>query len=162
MSRGELLPLHHVAKGYDVDGVEGTTWSNSDNVFPPILVVFISVSCVSCFYAAPSQNHRGGGGIYSRFYVRPSPWSPRLRQNDARGLRWALPCGQECVLHGGPSFGPLESSLTSSSPALVFPKKMTWKKVWVCLMSERSLKVKNMKKQGNLLHSVKNQMKGGC
>jgi hypothetical protein len=48
------------------------------------------------------------------------------------------------------------SPLISSSHGLLFPeKKITWKKVWVRLMSGRSLKLKNMQKQGNLLRSVK-------
>jgi hypothetical protein len=36
---------------------------------------------------------------------------------------------------------------------------MMWQKVWVPLMSRRSLKVKNMQKQGNLIHSVKTEWK---
>jgi hypothetical protein len=63
---GELLPLHHVAKGDGVDGVEGTIESGSGSVSPPILVVFRSVSCVLCFSAAPSQN-LPRGPLYSWF-----------------------------------------------------------------------------------------------
>jgi hypothetical protein len=47
------------------------------------------------------------------------------------------------------------SPLTSYSHDPVFPKKMMWQEEWVCLMSERPLKVKNMQKQENLLSSIK-------
>jgi hypothetical protein len=50
---GELLPLHHLTEGDDVDGVEGATKNGSVNVSPPILAVFRSVWCVSCFFAVP-------------------------------------------------------------------------------------------------------------
>jgi hypothetical protein len=38
---------------------------------------------------------------------------------------------------------------------LLFPEKITWQKVWVRLTSGRSMEVKNMQKEGNLLRSVK-------
>jgi hypothetical protein len=47
------------------------------------------------------------------------------------------------------------STLTSSSRDLLFPEKMTWQRFWVHLTSDRSLKLKNMQKQENLLRSVK-------
>jgi hypothetical protein len=52
-SGDELLPLYHVAEGDGVDGVEGATGYGSGSVFPPILVVFISILCILCFSAAP-------------------------------------------------------------------------------------------------------------
>jgi hypothetical protein len=63
---GELLPLHHVPEGDGVDGVEGATGSGSGCVSSPILAVYRSVLCISCFTAAPSQN-RPRGPFYSQF-----------------------------------------------------------------------------------------------
>jgi hypothetical protein len=53
---GELLPLHHVAEGDGVDGVEGATGSGSDNISPPILAVYRYIWCILCFFAALSRN----------------------------------------------------------------------------------------------------------
>jgi hypothetical protein len=45
--------------------------------------------------------------------------------------------------------------LTYSSHDPLILEKMMWQKEWVRLTSGRSLKVKNMQKQANMLHSVK-------
>jgi hypothetical protein len=64
--RGELLHLHHVAEGDGVDGVKGATGSGCSSVSPPILVVYRSVWCISCFFAA-SLWDCPRGPLYSRF-----------------------------------------------------------------------------------------------
>jgi hypothetical protein len=56
MSRGELLPFHHVVEGDGVDGIEGATESGSSSVSPPILEVCRSAFCILCFSTTPSQN----------------------------------------------------------------------------------------------------------
>jgi hypothetical protein len=38
---------------------KGASGSDSHSVSPPILVVFRPVSCIICYYAAPSQNQQG-------------------------------------------------------------------------------------------------------
>jgi hypothetical protein len=63
---GELLPLHHVAEGDGVDGVEGATRCGSGSVSPPILVVSRSILCIMCFSAAQKRNDPRGP-LYSRF-----------------------------------------------------------------------------------------------
>jgi hypothetical protein len=65
---GELLPLHHVATGDGVDGVEGATGSGSSSVSPPILIVqgFVLCICVSL----PPHYEITRGGVYSRFRSR--------------------------------------------------------------------------------------------
>jgi hypothetical protein len=58
-----------------------------------------------------------------------------------------------CVI--GPIFclvvSPIDFFLSSSS----ISQKVTWQKVWVRLTFGRSLEVKNMQKQENLLRGVK-------
>jgi hypothetical protein len=64
---GELLPLHHVAEGDSVNGVEGIVGSGSGSISPPILAVLRSVSYIICFSAAPVAKSPEGGPLYSRF-----------------------------------------------------------------------------------------------
>jgi hypothetical protein len=61
----------------------------------------------------------------------------------------------------GPTLALVAFPIDFSSHGLIFPKKnMMWQKDWVCLTSRRSVKVKNMQNQGNLLHGVKTKWKG--
>jgi hypothetical protein len=62
------------------------------------------------------------------------------------------PMGEEM----GPTMRPRTCSpLTSSSHGPLFPEKMMWQNDWARLTSGRSLKMKNMQKQENLLRSAK-------
>jgi hypothetical protein len=132
--RRELLPLHHVAKGDGVVWVKGAIGSGSGSG-SPLILAFFSSSMYSVFLCRPvAKSPEWGGGIYSRFYVKTSPRSPRLHQNDTQGPRWAPPCGQGGGPHGGPCFLSLwRPPLTSSSHGLLLSKKLSGKKfgsVW--------------------------------
>jgi hypothetical protein len=73
--------------------------------------------------------------------------------------------GPHHAARGGPAWCPLFSSLlrsplTSSYHSLLFPKKVTWKKVWVRLMSGRSLKLKTCKNKEICFTVLKSNERG--
>jgi hypothetical protein len=139
---GELLPLHHVATGDGVDGVEGATGSGSSSVSPPILIVqgFVLCICVSL----PPHYEITRGGVYI----------VDLGPDELVEPKFAAVGPTRC--HIGPTmrpgswptwwelFWPSWCSISvSSSHDLLFLEKMTWWKEWVRLTSSRSLQVKN-------------------
>jgi hypothetical protein len=122
----------------------------------PILAVFRSVWCIRCFSITFREIAKHGYIVGQDGSVE-SKIASKQRTRRERG-----PTMQPKV---GPAWSLLFSSLlrsllTSSSHNLLFPKKVTWQKVWVHLTSERSLKLKNMQKQENLLRSVKMDERG--
>jgi hypothetical protein len=133
---------------------KGATRSGSDSVFPHILAVFRSVSCVLCFSAAPSRNHQ------RRVYV------VSFRSNPIHGVQdyikmtlMARDGPRHAAMSVACMVGPL-LALVASPIEFFFSGSCVSQENDVANSlglsdAERSIKLKNMQKQGNLLHSVK-------
>jgi hypothetical protein len=118
-------------------GVERATGRCFGSVSHPILAVFSSMYFV-CY---PTPRHKIAWGVH---YIVD------LGQDKAVGSKIALKgrtrgkVGPTMWSSSEPAWCPLffassRSPLTSSSHAPLFPEKLTWQKVWVCLTFERSI-----------------------
>jgi hypothetical protein len=138
-------PIVHGDEEDYFDGGEGATGDGSDSISLSILTVFISISCISCFFIAPITRSSEGSYIQS---VLGQDTSVEPKKEAKALTRWKV----------GPTMRPgaramcctpssaLRRFMLTSSPVMCFLKKMMYQKDRVLLTPGSFLKLKNTRK----------------